>query len=120
LGEWRRLFLFRAKAMTPDQAHELAGKITTAVLDQIEKDRYHPMSDNIKMVIATQLMAGSPKAPGLPLDSYTQDDVIALAAEAMGLVYEVANNVHPVNISISVNNALTNTRAALKRFGIQV
>jgi hypothetical protein len=107
--------------MTPEQAHELAGKITTAVLDQIEKDRYHPMSDNIKMVVVAQLLAGAPqqkKSTGLPLDNYTQDDVIALAAETMQLVYEVSNMVTGINAAVA--NALVNARAALKRFGLHV
>jgi hypothetical protein len=107
--------------MTPEQAHALAETITRAVLDQIEKDRYHPMSDNIKMVVVAQLLAGAPqqkKSTGLPLDNYTQDDVIALAAESMQLVYEVSNMVTGVNAAVA--NAINNTRAALKRFGLHV
>jgi len=109
--------------MTPEQAHALAETITTAVLDQIEKDRYHPMSDNIKMVIAAQLMAGSQqprKSTALPLDNYTQDDVIALCAESMQLVYEMSGYFNAASLAPSVNNALMNVRAALKRFGLHV
>ncbi len=111
--------------ITPEEAQELADKIKTAVLDQIEKDRFHPMSENIKMVVAAQLLAAQGANPGsklaaTALGTYSGDDVIRLCGESMQLIYEVVTKVHPATRGPALDNAIRNTREALKRFGMHV